>query len=129
MPSPSGGFLHPGVPARKSGLRPANSKRMPISEQSFAPGGRSDAARLTVWTIYRHPSDYPGRWVMRGHEIFLSVGMVRSHDACFVVGSLDEIRAYVPAGDLSCRPRAGRLSSHLEDYPVLYGCWLSKADG
>ena len=85
--------------------------------------------QLTVWTIYRHPSDYPGRWVMRGHEIFLSVGMVRSHDACFVVGSLDEIRAYVPAGDLSCRPRAGRLSSHLEDYPVIYGCWLSKAAG
>jgi hypothetical protein len=100
------------VRARKSGLRPANSKRMPISEQSFAPGG-GVMPQLTVWAIYRHPSDCPVRWVMRGHEIFLSVGMVRSHDACFVVGSLDEIRAYVPAGDLSRRPRAGRLSSHL----------------
>jgi hypothetical protein len=78
--------------------------------------------QLTVWTIYRHPSDYPGRWVLRGHEIFPSVGMVQSHDACFVAGSLDEVRACVPPGTFC-------VSREPEDYPVIYECWLSKAAG
>jgi len=74
---------------------------------------------LTVWTIYRNPSDYPGRWVMRGHEIFPHVGIVRPHEACFVAESLDEIRAKVPPGT-RCVGRAP------EDYPVIYECWLNE---
>jgi hypothetical protein len=75
--------------------------------------------QLTLWTIYRHPSDYPGKWVMRGHEIVSSAGIVRSHDACIVATTLDEIRSYVPPGT-RCVGRAP------QDNPNIYECWLSK---
>ena len=76
--------------------------------------------QLTVWTIYRHPHDYPGRWVMRAHEVFPTVGITRPHDVCFVASSLDEIRAKVPPG--TCR-----VDRAPEDYPVIYECWLGQA--
>jgi hypothetical protein len=71
----------------------------------------------TVWTIYRGPKDYPGRWVMRGYEILPGVG-VQAHDACVVAATLDEVRSKVPAGTR----RVGRAP---EDCPVIYECWVT----
>jgi hypothetical protein len=76
--------------------------------------------QLTVWTIYHHPSDHPGSWVMRGHEIVPSVGIVRAHDACFVAATLDEIRSYVPPGT-RCVGRAP------EDNPVIHEMWVAES--
>ena len=70
----------------------------------------------TVWTIYCRPSDYPGRWAMRGYEIVPGVG-VQPHDACVVATTLDEIRTKVPPG--TCR--VGRTP---DDHPVIYECWV-----
>ena len=52
---------------------------------------------VTVWTIYHEPNDYPGRWVVRGHEVFPGRGL-QPHSFCFVTRTLSEARAKVPAG-------------------------------
>jgi hypothetical protein len=75
--------------------------------------------QVTVWTVYRHPSDFPGRWVLRGHEIFPNAGTLRSHEACFVASTLEEIRAKIPAG-------TRRVDRAPEDNPVIYECWLAQ---
>ena len=76
--------------------------------------------QLTVWTIYRHPHDYPGRWVMRAHEVLPTVGITWPHDVCSVASSLDEIRAKVPPGTW----RVGRAPG---DHPVIHECWIVEA--
>jgi hypothetical protein len=71
---------------------------------------------VTVWTIYREPPDYPGRWVVRGHEVFPGRG-TRAHTFCFVARTLNEARAKVPAGTRCF----GRVP---EDHPVIHECWV-----
>ena len=72
-------------------------------------------APVTVWTIYREPSDYPGRWVVRGHEVF-PAGL-QAHSFCFVTRTLSEARAKVPAG-------TRRFRRAPEDHPVIHECWV-----
>ena len=57
----------------------------------------AEAGCFTVWTVYRHPNDYPGYWVMRAHEIFPSGGTC-PYSFCFVAGTLEAIRAKLPPG-------------------------------
>ena len=74
---------------------------------------------VTVWTIYREPQDYPGKWVVRGHEVFPGHG-IKAHGICFVTGTLSEARAKVPAG-------TRRFPRAREDHPVIHECWMNEA--
>jgi hypothetical protein len=47
---------------------------------------------MTVWTIYREPRDFPGRWVLRGHLVFPGHEL-RAHSFCFLADTLNEARA------------------------------------
>jgi hypothetical protein len=71
---------------------------------------------LTIWTIYRRPTDYPDSWVLRGHEV-LRDG-TQAHKFCFVAPTLDEVRAKVPPGTR----RVGREPG---DHPVIYESWVA----
>jgi hypothetical protein len=72
---------------------------------------------VTVWTIYCHPSDYPGCWVLRAHEVFPGKRM-RPNSFCFVAATLGELRSKVPPGTC-CVGRA------TEDDPRIYECWIA----
>jgi len=91
-----------------------------------APTQLTDAIRetnggcLTVWTIYRHPDDYPDCWVLRAHKISPGVGIVRPHNTCFVAATLDGVRAQLPSG-MCC---VGRTP---EDCPAIYESWVMEA--
>jgi hypothetical protein len=67
---------------------------------------------LTIWTIYREPSDHPGCWVLRAHDVFPGK-RTHSHDFFFVAATLNEIRAKVPPGTWCI----GRTPI---DHPVIY---------
>ena len=77
-----------------------------------------NSGRSVIWTVYRHPNDYPNCWVMRAHEILPGVGS-RPDSFCFVAKTLDEIRAKVPPG-ARC---VGREAS---DNPAIYESWLTE---
>jgi hypothetical protein len=68
--------------------------------------------KLTVWTIYKSPLDYPGKWVLRGHDV--PGGPRLEH---FVGSSLGEVRAHLPFGLF-------HLSRDPNDDPTIYETWL-----
>ena len=71
---------------------------------------------LTIWVIYRHPSDYPGKWVLRGQDAMRD-GTVRPHGKLVVADSLEAARAWLPPGlDL--------MQRHPADDPAIYETWL-----
>jgi hypothetical protein len=72
----------------------------------------------TIWTIYRHPNDYPGQWVLRAHDILPGIG-VRAQSFCLVAKTLDEIRAKVPPG-------TWRIGREANDNPVVYESWIAE---
>jgi hypothetical protein len=78
---------------------------------------------LTVWTIYRSPLDFPGKWVLRGHDVERAVveGQIatgaRPHRVCFVTTSLEACRAQLPPGVL-------RFVRQTDDDPAIYESWL-----
>ena len=86
-----------------------------MSNQS---GSVENVDRSTIWTVYRHPNDYPGYWVMRAHEILPGVGS-RPDSFCFVAKTLDEIRAKVPPG-------AWCVGREPSDNPAIYETWIAK---
>jgi hypothetical protein len=75
------------------------------------------AVGLTMWTIYKNPRDYPGRWVLRAWDM---VGdhpdpIPRARQSLF--DSLAAARAEVPPG-LTCLPRQD------DDDPAVFETWL-----
>lgn len=72
-------------------------------------------AKLTIWTIYRSPSDHPGKWVVRGHDIDRD-GPLHRED-CVVAESLEAAREALPPG-LHC------LGRQPADDPVIYESWV-----
>lgn len=75
---------------------------------------------LTLWTIYRNPSDFPGKWVLRGHDIggpADSEPASIAHPDCVVADTLEQARAAVPPG-LACIPRSE------SDDPTIVEVWL-----
>lgn len=58
---------------------------------------------LAIWTVYKHPKDYPNDYVARKHTI----GAFGSHPSVemFAADTLEEIRALIPLG-LVCLGRA-----------------------
>ena len=77
-------------------------------------GARADD-QLTIWAIYKHPSDYPDKWVLRGHDI--GPGTVDPHPDCVVADSYEELIESLPT-DLT------RLSPHPNDNPVIFETWI-----
>lgn len=78
-----------------------------------------NAGGFELWTIYRHPKDYPGHWVLRAHELLAS-GETHPHAVCFVASTLGEIRAKVPPGTWC-------MGREPDDDPAIYECWIVEA--
>jgi hypothetical protein len=84
-----------------------------------------------MFTIYRHPSDYPGKWVVRRWEVGGKVDMAQHGTLEFVGGTpltsdrqplavvdtLDAARAAVPAGLYN-------LGREGADDPAIYEVWV-----
>jgi hypothetical protein len=96
-------------------------RSVPLRSALTSEAGSFEAGSFTVWTIYRHPNDYPGYWVMRAHEVFLG-GETRPYSFCFVASTLDAIRAKVPPGT-RCIGRGP------EDDPAIYESWVLETPG
>src|SRR5262245_50223951 len=52
-----------------------------------------DDDALHIWTVYRNPSDFPGKWVLRVHRV-----PGGPDPACHVRDTLAEIRTLIPLG-------------------------------
>lgn len=70
---------------------------------------------LTIWVIYQNPGDYPGRWVLRGHDI--GSGTVMPRPACYIADSYDKLLSSLPPG-------VQRLPHYDGDDPVIYETWM-----
>jgi hypothetical protein len=70
---------------------------------------------LELWTVYRHPRDYPDKFVAR-MSLATSPEPTRTNEM-FVADSLDEVRALLPPG-LHC------LQHLTEDDPVIIEIWV-----
>ena len=68
--------------------------------------------KLTIWTIYKHPSDYPDEWVLRAHDV---PGGPRF--GCATADTLQAIRRKVPL-HLHCLARSE------DDDPAIYEVWV-----
>jgi hypothetical protein len=70
--------------------------------------------QLEMWTVYRHPRDYPDKFVAR--KWMVTPEPTATHDM-FVANSLDEVRMLLPFG-LHCLPRMEH------DDPAIVEVWL-----
>jgi hypothetical protein len=71
---------------------------------------------LESWTVYRHPSDYPDKFVARKWLVTTTPEPIATNDM-FVADSLDEVRKLLPPG-LHCLPRIEH------DHPAIVEVWL-----
>lgn len=67
--------------------------------------------QLFIWTIYKHPTDYPDKFVAR------CFNYDRPTTAFYVADTLEEIRRLIPQGLF-------RLDRDERDDPVIVECWL-----
>jgi len=74
--------------------------------------------RITFWTIYHDPADYPGKFVVRAQWITGKRGSGIQHSPhCTVHDTLDDARAAVPPG---CFP----LPAMAGDDAVIVESWM-----
>lgn len=73
------------------------------------------ALTLAMWTIYKHPSDYPGKYVARRFDV--SAGGVVGTDNLFVEKDYNKLLGMLPLG-LHCLPRDEN------DDPNIVETWL-----
>jgi hypothetical protein len=74
-----------------------------------------DGRQLEIWTVYRHPRDYPDKFVAR-KSLATTPEPTHTNDM-FVADNLDEVRALLPKG-------LHRLPRVAEDDPVIVEVWL-----
>lgn len=72
-------------------------------------------ALLTIWTIYRHPADYPTKWVLR--PFMVTRGAAVPAAEVVTADSLEEIRPHVPEGLVL-------LARDPPDDPVVFESWV-----
>jgi hypothetical protein len=72
---------------------------------------------MSLWTIYDSPTDFPGKFVARRHDIFRDRKEPQVSEEHFVADSLDEIRNLIPFG-LACLTRSE------EDDAKIVETWL-----
>jgi hypothetical protein len=72
---------------------------------------------LELWVVYRYPSDYPGRWVIRRQ--YSSAAGVRPDPEVFALcDTLDEAHAALPDGLVRIQPPGA------DPDPVVWEVWL-----
>lgn len=74
----------------------------------------ADQARLPMWTIYKHPTDFPKQYVAR---MFLALPHVMATAYCIVDDTLDGLRQRMPAGTTCIQRQHG-------DEPQIVEVWL-----
>jgi hypothetical protein len=72
---------------------------------------------MSVWTVYYDPRDYPGKYVVRRHDIFRSRTGSYPSDEHYVADSLEAVRERVPFG-MACLMRSEG------DEPQIVECWI-----
>jgi hypothetical protein len=80
-------------------------------------GRRSPDSRLAMYVVYRHPRDYPGKWVVRLWWVGKPGELEAAVEPSIVADTLEEARAIVP-------PYLERLRRKPGDDPVIYETWL-----
>ena len=71
---------------------------------------------LVIYTIYENPTDYPGKFVVRKHDV-IAGSSTPDKLPCAVVSSLDEARKAIPEGMVNIQ----RLP---EDEPQIVESWI-----
>lgn len=74
-----------------------------------------DDTVLSMWTVYRHPLDYPDSFVARRWDI--GSGVTNVTNDMFVADTLIEVRALLPPG-LVCMERLPH------DQPQIVEVWI-----
>lgn len=77
------------------------------------------AEYLPVWTVYDHPSDYPGHFVARRRLVGGDSVAQEEAEGVFllVAETLERLRELIPPG-------LARLDRSLDDDPVIVESWL-----
>jgi hypothetical protein len=70
---------------------------------------------VTIWTIYKHPVDYPTKWVLRSSTV--TRGVEEPAAEIVTADSLEEIRAHVPEGCVM-------LDRDPADDPIVFESWV-----
>lgn len=70
---------------------------------------------MSQWVIYKHPRDYPDKFVMRRWNI--TAGMMMATEEMATADTLSEIRKHVPPGLF-------RLARFEDDDPCIVEVWL-----
>ncbi len=78
-----------------------------------------DVQMISFYVIYDHPADYPNDYVLRKQALVFVPGSrpVEVQDKACQVGTLEEMRAFVPRG-------AYLLGRHRHDDPVILEVWM-----
>jgi hypothetical protein len=75
-----------------------------------------DGDRITFWTVYHNPADYPGKYVVRAQWAERG-GQIKHSAECTVHDTLEGARAAVPPG---CWP----FARDPNDDPVIVESWM-----
>ena len=75
-----------------------------------------DAKGLIIWTLYRNPLDYPGKWVVRPHRVAGS--SIEALAWCLISDTQEELNGVWPLAQLCWMPRT------FTDDPVIEGVWI-----
>lgn len=73
---------------------------------------------LTVWVIYVDPADFPGKFVLRGQDVYAGDPAVRPHEQAYVNESIEVLRAELRSKGLYC------LTRHPEDDAHIVETWI-----
>jgi hypothetical protein len=70
--------------------------------------------RLSLWTLFDHPVDFPTTYVARRSEVAQTPVITTD----FITGELDELRRYMMKAGLTCITRSP------QDHPNIVEVWL-----
>ena len=73
---------------------------------------------LSVWTVYDHPRDFPGHWVVRCWDI--TPGNAKMRGDAHTFDTLDAARAYV----YRVYPDGFCLARQPDDDPKVFETWV-----
>lgn len=72
---------------------------------------------LTIWTIYKHPADFPASWVLRGYDVVSGCAEPQPRQVSHVASTLDGARSGLPPG-------LTKLARSPDDDPVIFESWV-----
>jgi hypothetical protein len=71
---------------------------------------------LRMFTVYRNPADYPGKYVLRGASIVPNA-VINDPEPTAVADTLAEVRAAVPWGLVP-------MHRAIDDLPIIVETWI-----